>query len=102
MSEPRCERHDNVLAECHYCCRVLKLATYRPAAPAPAGPLPCAHRGEPTGETIPCTSCGGKKRAVPVLACAKHGRCTLDRLVAGAACCRDCDDRTAPSPEAPA
>lgn len=56
-------------------------------------PAVCIHLGESTGESFPCTSCGGKLQSVPVMACAVHGKCTTDRLFAGTKCCRECDDR---------
>jgi hypothetical protein len=37
---------------------------------------PCRHRGEATGETGGCRSCGGV-RQVPLYACAVHGTCSL-------------------------
>lgn len=56
-------------------------------------PLSCIHRGELTGETRPCKTCGGRQVTEPLLACAVHGVCTEARLVAGVACCRICEER---------
>lgn len=38
---------------------------------------PCKHLGDPTGETIECSSCGGGGGTVKVLACAVHVKATL-------------------------
>lgn len=42
---------------------------------------PCQYLGAPTGEKHDCAYCGGAKN-VPVLACAIHGRCTNERILA--------------------
>ena len=59
--------------------------------------LQCIHRGEATGQTRPCTACGGTV-AVPLYACAKFGACALDKLVkledgTSVACCNICRHR---------
>lgn len=71
----------------------VRLAAEPAAEPEPP---PCAHRGEPTGESLPCGACGGAKRAAAVHACARHGRCTTTKLFAGVVCCKECDDRLPP------
>jgi hypothetical protein len=53
--------------------------------------LPCAHRGEPTGETARClVGCGQSRR--PIYGCALHGTCTLGKTDLGRACV-DCPER---------
>lgn len=53
----------------------------KPALKAARQSLPCAHLGEPTGETRPCQSCGGRTVRVPLLACAVYGVCSESRVV---------------------
>jgi len=36
--------------------------------------LPCAYRGEETGDKVDC-GCGGRGQAVPVFQCQIHGKC---------------------------
>jgi hypothetical protein len=75
------------------------VATTRPPkVRTPRELAPCVHRGLPTGETLDCNACGGKKVPVPVYACAVKERCTVRNLYAGVACCRICPDY---SPGAP-
>jgi hypothetical protein len=57
-----------------------------------AQPLPCVHRGDPTGETQPCPTCTGTVM-VPLLACKLKGTCTTSLLVPGVQCCRICTER---------
>jgi hypothetical protein len=47
---------------------------------------PCAHLGEPTGETQGCDTCNGNVQ-LKIFACSEHGQCTQGRRVAGVACC---------------
>jgi hypothetical protein len=60
--------------------------------------LACKHRGEETGETRPCQSCGGVIQA-EIYPCAIHKECTLDKLLAGVACCNICGTRETDSSE---
>lgn len=81
------------VGECHFC----RLATTNPAyrswaEPAAVKPPACPHRGEPTGERHECATCGNGRVSIPVLACAKHGKCTFARKVDGVACCEGCED----------
>src|SRR5690349_8729886 len=54
-------------------------ATPAPRTPTAAAPgrfaLACSLRGDATGETRPCKTCGGV-RDVPLYACPVHGVCT--------------------------
>lgn len=61
-----------------------------------AGPRPCRFRGAATGQTQGCSTCT-KRIEVPLVECARHDRCTLDKVVPGAACCLICDDREEPA-----
>jgi hypothetical protein len=60
--------------------------------PAPAEPrinwlarartrLECRHRGEASGDPVPCPTCGKRERTVQPYACAVHGRCSLTVLL---------------------
>jgi hypothetical protein len=61
--------------------------------------LACTLRGEPTGETRPCRTCGGRLRDVPLYACPVHGVCSADGApVEGVKWCRTCTDKVPPSP----
>lgn len=79
-----------------------------PPAPTPAGGAvrgaadawlaagPCAHRGRPTGEVRECETCGGRV-PVPLLECARHGRChaTAGKFLHGVTRCQECPDQAA-------
>lgn len=54
----------------------------------------CDYLGERTGETRACPTCAGTVQ-LKLFECKKHGVCTPDKPVAGAACCRSCPDHTA-------
>jgi hypothetical protein len=56
---------------------------------------PCAHRGEPTGETAPCGTCKGTVR-LKLFPCAVYGSCTVGKKLPGRGCCRKCPKREAP------
>ncbi len=56
----------------------------------------CAHRGQPTGDTIQCDTCNGKVM-LKVLTCTVHGKCVQAKPQAGIAGCRGCKDRVASS-----
>lgn len=58
--------------------------------------LACIHRGEPTGETRDCKSCGGVKQE-PVYSCAVHGQCSTRFVDNWLHWCRTCEDKTAPT-----
>jgi hypothetical protein len=47
----------------------------------PRPPETCPHRGGPTGELVPCESCGGRVM-LKVYACSAFGKCTVSE-------CRD-------------
>ena len=53
----------------------------------------CSLRGEATGNSHRCPSCGGRNVQVKEFVCSVHGVCTVARLVSGVACCRICEDR---------
>lgn len=62
-------------------------AAKKPQQPPKPQPVPtCAHRGEPTGETVTCRTCRGNVQ-FKVFACSKNGRCTVGRKVEGVALC---------------
>lgn len=111
-----CPRHTLLQPGCRLCCLAATRQDYRdlwgipgkadpadPCAkdkPAPAAnrfsiPLPCVHRGEPTGETRPCPTCTGPVM-VPLLQCQLKGTCTTSLLLPGVTCCRICPDRAEP------
>jgi hypothetical protein len=53
---------------------------------------PCAHRGDPTGESEACGSCRGRV-TLKVFSCAVYATgCTIARKVDGRACCVGCPD----------
>lgn len=54
-------------------------------------PLPCIHRGQPTGERRDCETCGGRVH-VPLVVCAVHTICTTHLALSGVACCAKCPD----------
>ena len=59
--------------------------------------LECSLRGEPTGETRECNTCGNRTRTVPLYACPVHGVCTRDGApVDGVKWCRTCTDKKLP------
>lgn len=43
--------------------------------------LECVHRGEPTGETAQCGTCGSYNKEIPVYSCPIKGKCTIDSRV---------------------
>lgn len=56
--------------------------------------LPCVFRGQATGSTIPCETCGGSVH-IKLYSCRVYGKCTLNKRVAGAACCdKQCTERS--------
>lgn len=59
-------------------------------------PKRCKSRGLDTGKTAGCQTCAGRVE-VPLLECAKFGRCSLDKIVHDAACCAICNDREEPA-----
>jgi hypothetical protein len=62
-------------------------------APAAAAVGPCKHLGAPTGETVACPACGGKKVSLKVFTCAVHGQCVQAKRPEGVASCQGCPDR---------
>lgn len=58
----------------------------RKTAARPVVALPCIHRGEITGETVGCKTCGGNVQ-LKLFACAIYGTCTVGKRVANHACC---------------
>lgn len=69
----------------------LRAAVERRWAAGTGGAVRCRHRGAVQREQ-PCSRCPGAVR-LKVLACAKHGECTLTRALPGLACCATCADR---------
>lgn len=64
-------------------CRRCPWSDAPPPRPAPRTlleVLPCPHRGERTGATVPNALCGCHGRDEPVYACALFGACTLRRV----------------------
>lgn len=41
----------------------------------------CRHLGNPTGQSRPCQGCGGRRKDVPLLACAVYGVCAVGKAV---------------------
>src|ERR1700691_192573 len=81
----------------------IQVAPEKPIASAPINrkPLDCAKRGEATGKTVVCATCGGNVQ-VKLFGCDEFGDCTLGKKVEGHACCNDngkiCEKREAPKP----
>ncbi len=66
----------------------------------------CIYRGNPTGETRPCKTCGNKQTKIKLLACSVHGECSVDRQVTSQegnpiANCRLCKERVPSATVAP-
>jgi hypothetical protein len=58
---------------------------------------PCEYRGDATGTTCECSTCGGGKQ-MKLFHCSVHGKCTIDRKCkeGDVPCCRTCKERKAP------
>jgi hypothetical protein len=76
--------------------RVEQLKAAQPGPKDKRFALECIHRGNETGEVVPCGSCGGKKNPTPVYACAVKGKCTTTFANNEIQFCRTCPDRAAP------
>lgn len=50
---------------------------------------PCEYRGEATGETVHCKTCGGGVK-LKLYGCKVFGECTLGKKVDGIGCCKGC------------
>lgn len=106
---PCIETHpDPVGYGCHHCNLYLTDWRYRalwdgmprdgaPGAKAGDGPRRlgrgrCEHLGPETGERRSCNTCAARGKQIDVHECKRHGLCTIDLAVPGAALCRVCDD----------
>jgi len=69
-------------------CRFCRMDRKYPELRAKWNPkmLACPHLGEPTGEMLPCNSCGGTVR-LKLFDCAVFGQCTIQTRLEGVACC---------------
>lgn len=56
-------------------------------------PLPCVHRGEPTGQKVECPTCNGRVE-LKVFTCEIHESCTIKKKVDGHACCEGCPQKS--------
>ena len=66
-------------------------AAARPAV-SPPRVGPCRFLGAATGETVPCASCGGRKVALKLFACAIWTQCVQVKHPPGVASCAGCKD----------
>lgn len=60
--------------------------------------LECVLRGESTGETAKCKTCGSREAEVPLYQCPVYGTCTKDGTpIEGIQWCRTCPDKVLPA-----